>query len=76
MLRPLWHLSKSGSHLPTETGIPWLYLLADYIQRDGSQVLGDRYFSVTEDTSQGDAERVYNCKFSEVNTLRKVRSGA
>lgn len=33
-------------------------------------------FLIVEDTAQRDGEKIYNCKFSKVNVLRKGRSGA
>lgn len=73
VLRPLWHLLKLGSHPPTET---LALSLIDHIQRDGTQVLGTDISGLQKIHLKRDRKGTYNCRFSKVNVLKKVRSGA
>lgn len=73
VLRPLWHLSKLGSHSPTETRRPWLCLLVGHIPRMAPRFLGQTFLGCRRYTSK--AQRTLNRKISKVNALRRVRSG-
>lgn len=68
-----WRLSMLGSHPPTENGQQGPYLPSSlHFKR---MAPWGRYSWVIENTSQSDRVRVYNCKFSKENTLRRGRLG-
>ena len=50
---------------------PWMFAF----RRDGSQILEETFLGGRSFTSQRSRERIYNCKFSKVNALRKKMSG-
>lgn len=68
-----WQLPMLGSYPPTETGQQGPYLFSSLHFK--GMVPWGRYSWVIENTSQSDRVRVYNCKFSKGNTLRRGKLG-
>lgn len=63
-----------GSCIPTRLGEAGTLSVFTF-RRDDSQILGETLRFSRRFTSQRGREKIYNCKFSKVTSLRKEVSG-